>query len=164
MQTSQTDGFDMIAVEKKANLEDSLLQDIDASMNEGVKKQNNRQGGDLRDDFDFIKVPKAEKPRGESPVPNKNLPKNDQTGKVNMNRESKQVIEPPLQDKWLHIKWIRCLSKKSYPTLPFGVDNIYLNVDPNDLGSIIAYALTSNIYLEGLARLNYMDLQEVLLK
>ena len=36
-----------------------------------------------------------------------------------------------------------------------------MNVDPNDLGSIIAYALTSNIYLEGLARLNYMDLKEV---
>jgi len=39
------------------------------------------------------------------------------------------------------------------------VDNIYLNVDPTDLGSIIAYALTSNIYLEGLTNLNYMDLK-----
>ena len=109
----------------------------------------NRQGGDLKEDFDFIKVPKQEKqPRGDSPnnpyTPQKVLPTKSDTAI----KGPKRVIDPPLQDKWLNIKWIRCLSKKSYPTLPFGVDNIYLNVDPNDLGSIIAYALTSNIYLE----------------
>ena len=62
-----------------------------------------------------------------------------------------------MHEKWLNIKWIKYLSK-SYPTLPFGVDNMYVNVNPLDLGSIIAFALTSNIYLEGLAKLDYMEL------
>ena len=41
--------------------------------------------------------------------------------------------------------------------MPLGVDNIYVNVNPQDIGSVIAFALTSNIYLEGLAKLDYMD-------
>lgn len=96
----------------------------------------------------------------------KNSSRIDSAQKHNHNRDSKNAYPTVqlLKEKWLNVKWIRCLSKKSFPTLPFGVDNIYINVDPNDLGSIIAFALTSNIYLEGLARLNYMDLQEVLLK
>jgi hypothetical protein len=63
----------------------------------------------------------------------------------------------------MNLSWIKQLST-SFPTLPFGVDNIYLNVDPTDLGSIIAFALTSNIYLEGLTSLNYMDLKQVIKK
>lgn len=43
--------------------------------------------------------------------------------------------------------------------LPLGKDNVSVAVDPEDFGSIIAYAMTSDIYLEGLARDNYMDLE-----
>ena len=42
--------------------------------------------------------------------------------------------------------------------------NIFLSVNPKDMGSIIAFALTSNIYLDGLAKLNYMELNQVLMK
>ena len=42
--------------------------------------------------------------------------------------------------------------------MPLGVDNVFVNVKPGDFGSIIAYALTSNVYIEGLAKLNYMGL------
>ena len=39
-----------------------------------------------------------------------------------------------------------------------------MKVNPEDLGSIIAYALTSNVFLEGLAKINYMDLNEILMR
>ena len=78
-------------------------------------------------------------------------------------RESRRVIEQPLRDKWLNIKWITHLAS-NYPTLSFGVDNVNVNVNPRDLGSIIAFALTQNIYLEGLAKLEYMGLHEILNK
>ena len=60
------DGFDMIAVEKKPMLIEST--DADASVDIVPNKQFNRQGGDLKDDYDFIKVPKIEKQqRSDSP-------------------------------------------------------------------------------------------------
>ena len=69
----------------------------------------------------------------------------------------------PLHDKWLKIQWIKFLTK-SFPTMPLGVDNVYVNVNPQDIGSVIAFALTSNIYLEGLAKLDYMDFKQILSK
>ena len=48
--------------------------------------------------------------------------------------------------------------------LPLGKDNVNVMVDPEDFGSIIAYAMTSNIYFEGLARDNYMNLKQLLMK
>lgn len=47
--------------------------------------------------------------------------------------------------------------------LPLGKDNVNVMVDPEDFGSIIAYAMTSNIYFEGLARDNYMNLKQLLM-
>jgi len=69
-----------------------------------------------------------------------------------------------VQDRWLRIGWLKNLAKKSYPTLPLGVDNTSMKVNPQDLGSVIAYALTSNIYIEGLAKVNYMNLNEILMR
>ena len=53
---------------------------------------------------------------------------------------------------------------KANPTLPFGYDNTNICVNREDPGSIIAFALTSNIYLEGLAKLDYMELDQILTK
>lgn len=49
-------------------------------------------------------------------------------------------------------------------TLPFGVDNVILGVNDQDPGSLIAYSLTSNIYLEGLSKVNYLDLEQIITK
>ena len=46
-----------------------------------------------------------------------------------------------------------------YLTLPLGMDNIFIQVSTTDIGSMIAYALTTNVYVEGLSRLNYMGLE-----
>ena len=59
----------MIAVEKKGREKESADIDADVSMNPGElkpRKEVNRQGGDLKNDYDFIKVPKIDK-RPESP-------------------------------------------------------------------------------------------------
>ena len=57
----------MIAVEKKALVDETIA--LETSMDvKPSNKQNNRQCGDLKDDYDFIKVPKGEnKPRADSP-------------------------------------------------------------------------------------------------
>lgn len=46
-----------------------------------------------------------------------------------------------------------------YLTMPLGVNNTFIQVAPDDIGSIIAFALNSNVYFEALARLNYMGLE-----
>ena len=46
-----------------------------------------------------------------------------------------------------------------YLTMSLGVNNIYIQVNPEDVGSIIAFALNSNVYFEALAKLNYMGLE-----
>ena len=46
------------------------------------------------------------------------------------------------------------------PFLPLGSDSCLLNVAPDDNGSIIAYALGSNIYKEALIKNNYLDFQQ----
>lgn len=45
-------------------------------------------------------------------------------------------------------------------TLPLGIDNIYIQVSADDIGSIIAYGLTSNVYFEGLYKMGYLGLQQ----
>ena len=42
--------------------------------------------------------------------------------------------------------------------MPLGSDNIYVPLNGRNIGSIITYALASNIYKEGLINLNYMDI------
>ena len=44
--------------------------------------------------------------------------------------------------------------------LPLGSDSCLLNVVPENNGSIIAYALSSNIYKEALIKNNYLDFQQ----
>jgi hypothetical protein len=51
-----------------------------------------------------------------------------------------------------------------YLTMALGVNNIFIQVSPDDVGSIIAYALNSNVYFEALAKLNYMGLESKLKK
>jgi len=48
--------------------------------------------------------------------------------------------------------------------MALGVNNIFIQVSPDDVGSIIAYALNSNVYFEALAKLNYMGLESKLKK
>lgn len=43
--------------------------------------------------------------------------------------------------------------------LPLGSDNGLIEVHPEDNGSIIAYALNSNLYKEALIKNNYLDFQ-----
>lgn len=43
--------------------------------------------------------------------------------------------------------------------LPLGSDNGLVEVNPEDNGSIIAYALNSNLYKEALIKNNYLDFQ-----
>ena len=44
--------------------------------------------------------------------------------------------------------------------MPLGADNTFIQINPKDVGSIIAFALNSNIYVEGLYKQNYMNLKE----
>lgn len=44
------------------------------------------------------------------------------------------------------------------PSLPLGFNRNSIQVNPNDYSSIIAFALCSNLYIEGLMKINYMDL------
>lgn len=44
--------------------------------------------------------------------------------------------------------------------MPLGSDNCLLNVAQENNGSIIAYALSSNLYKEALIKNNYLDFQQ----
>jgi hypothetical protein len=46
-----------------------------------------------------------------------------------------------------------------YLTMPLGVNNQFIQVQPQDVGSIIAFALNSNVYWEALTKLNYLGLE-----
>jgi hypothetical protein len=48
--------------------------------------------------------------------------------------------------------------------MPLGVDNKFIQIVLDDFGSLIAFSLNSNIYLESLSRLNYMGLENILHK
>ena len=39
-----------------------------------------------------------------------------------------------------------------------GTDNVYVPLNENDVGSIIAYTLASNVYKEAMIKTNYMDI------
>ena len=45
-----------------------------------------------------------------------------------------------------------------YVNLCYGTDNIHVPVNENDIGSIIAFVLASDIYKEGMIKQNYMDI------
>ena len=47
--------------------------------------------------------------------------------------------------------------------LPLGVNNLHIRVTPNNIGSIIGFALSSNIYFDGLVYFNYLNLKNKLL-
>ena len=48
--------------------------------------------------------------------------------------------------------------------MPLGMDNLFIQIDPKDVGSIIAFALNSNSYCEALGKLDYMNLKSMLRK
>ena len=68
-----------------------------------------------------------------------------------------------MPNKWRKLEWIKKMSNNCI-FMPYGVDNVYTQVNPKDFGSIIAYALTSNAYIEGLIKLNYMELNAIVKK
>ena len=49
--------------------------------------------------------------------------------------------------------------KKGLVSLECGINSVCIPVNPQDVGSIIAYSLSTNCYYEGLARQNYMEFQ-----
>jgi hypothetical protein len=49
--------------------------------------------------------------------------------------------------------------KKGFIWLENGINNVWIPVDKDDIGSIIAFSLNTNWYYEGLARQNYMEFQ-----
>ena len=153
-ESSTIEGFDTIAVEKQPKT--SAYFNIDDDIATQPHAHSNRQGANLKENFDFIKVPKKDIVASDSP-----RSRGKEFLQVKHDQGVKCVVEPPMTEQWQNIKWIRYLSK-TYPTLPFGIDNIFINVNAQDLGSVIAYALTSNIYLEGLATLDYMELSGIL--
>lgn len=51
-----------------------------------------------------------------------------------------------------------------YLTMPLGVDNIFIQIAPDDIGSIIAHGLNSNSYFEALLKVNYSGLASKLPK
>jgi hypothetical protein len=42
--------------------------------------------------------------------------------------------------------------------MPLGSDNVHIPLDDSNIGSIISYALQSNIYKEAMIKQNYMDI------
>ena len=46
---------------------------------------------------------------------------------------------------------------------PLGINNIHIRVTPDNLGSLIGFALTSNVYFDGLVNFNYLNLKNKLL-
>lgn len=48
--------------------------------------------------------------------------------------------------------------------MPLGIDNNFIQIDPNDTASIIAFALNSNTYCEALGKLDYMNLADKIKK
>jgi hypothetical protein len=57
----------------------------------------------------------------------------------------------------LTLNWVSEL-QKGCVSLPLGTDNVYIPVNATDYGSIIAFALSSNIYKEAMIMQNYMEL------
>ena len=49
--------------------------------------------------------------------------------------------------------------KKGLISLDWGINNTFIPVNKEDVGSIIAFSLSTNSYYEGLARQNYMEFQ-----
>jgi hypothetical protein len=45
-----------------------------------------------------------------------------------------------------------------YITMPLGSDNLHIPLDDNNIGQILSYALSSNIYKEAMIKQNYMDI------
>ena len=46
--------------------------------------------------------------------------------------------------------------------MPTGANNVFININQHDTGSIIAYGLMSNSYFEALLKCNFMDLEHKL--
>ena len=68
----------------------------------------------------------------------------------------------PLELPQVEFKFIEEPSLKKIfsdsPSLPFGYNKNAIKVNSKDISSIIAFGLSSNLYLEGLIKINYMEL------
>lgn len=54
-------------------------------------------------------------------------------------------------------KWLEAL-KIGFTTMPLGTDNVHIPLQESNIGSIISFALASNIYKEAMIKQNYMDI------
>ncbi len=61
------------------------------------------------------------------------------------------------------LNWI-CDMKEPTLTMPLGMDNNFVQIDSNDISSVIAFALNSNSYCEALGKLDYMNLADKIKK
>lgn len=43
-------------------------------------------------------------------------------------------------------------------TMPLGTDNTYIPINDSNIGSVISFVLSSNIYKEAMIKQNYMDM------
>jgi hypothetical protein len=67
--------------------------------------------------------------------------------------------------KNMYINFNECFKKLDEGCIftPLGINNIHVRVSPDNLGSIIGFALTSNVYFDGLVYFNYLNLKNKLL-
>ena len=56
------------------------------------------------------------------------------------------------QSLWL--KQLNC----GFVTMPLGTDNVHIPLNDCNIGSLISYVLSSNIYKEAMIKQNYMDI------
>jgi len=68
-----------------------------------------------------------------------------------------------VQKQFLELNWIKEIQEPAL-TMPLGMDNNFIQVDSNDIASVIAFALNSNSYCEALGKLDYMNLADKIRK
>ena len=56
-----------------------------------------------------------------------------------------------------NLRWVQCL-QTGFVCMPLGTDNVYVPLNETDVGSIISFVLSSNIYKEAMIKQNYMDI------
>ena len=55
------------------------------------------------------------------------------------------------------LQWVNQLNC-GFVTMPLGTDNTYIPLNDSNIGSIISFVLSSNIYKEAMIKQNYMDI------
>lgn len=64
------------------------------------------------------------------------------------------LIQSTIESSQNWTKLLNC----GYVTMPLGSDSVHIPLDDSNIGSILSYALSSNIYKEAMIKQNYMDI------